>query len=140
MAIDSKIEIDDAALFRQRGFSTASTQDKREAAASALALSFVNLSGTVGSLVNGAGLAMATMDLIKEFNGSAANFLDVGGSASASQVAGGLHIIASDPNVRFCPRFLVLMDLGTGHFRKYFWRHHAMRYRCFWSDISLSAT
>ncbi|KGG52975.1 succinate-CoA ligase [Mitosporidium daphniae] len=100
MAIDSKIEIDDAALFRQRGFSTASTQDKREAAASALALSFVNLSGTVGSLVNGAGLAMATMDLIKEFNGSAANFLDVGGSASASQVAGGLHIIASDPNVR----------------------------------------
>ena len=100
MAIDAKIEIDDAALFRQRRFSTPSALDEREAEASRHSLSFVRLNGTIGSLVNGAGLAMATMDLIKEFDGSAANFLDVGGSASVSQIAGGLQIIASDPNVR----------------------------------------
>ncbi len=103
MALDSKMSFDDNALFRQK--SVESLRDLREEnetelEARAHGISYVKLDGTIGCIVNGAGLAMATMDAVKINGGEPANFLDVGGGASASQVATAFQLVTSDPNVR----------------------------------------
>ena len=77
-----------------------SEEDTSELEAKAVGLSYIKLDGTIGCLVNGAGLAMATMDTIKHVGGEPANFLDVGGGADADQVAAGFRIITRDPNVK----------------------------------------
>jgi succinyl-CoA synthetase beta subunit len=103
MALDAKMEIDDNSLFRHPEISAmhdSSQDDALEAAAAAHGLNYIHLDGTIGSMVNGAGLAMATMDLIKQAGLEPANFLDVGGGASAEMVENGFRIILSDPNVR----------------------------------------
>ena len=103
MALDAKIGLDDHAGHRHPYW--AELQDKSEEepselAAKALDLSYVKLDGNIGCMVNGAGLAMATMDIIKEFGGEPANFLDVGGAADKDRVTGAFKIIMSDPNVK----------------------------------------
>ncbi len=103
LAADSKVKIDDNALFRQKEYAAMrdlSEEDPAEVEASKYNLNFVKLSGNVGCMVNGAGLAMATMDIIKLSGGDPANFLDVGGSASAETVEAGFRIILKDPNVK----------------------------------------
>jgi len=103
MAVDAKINIDDNALFRQpkiEAMRDISQEDPRDVAASEHNLSFIGLDGDIGCLVNGAGLAMATMDMIKLHGGTPANFLDVGGGATEKQVTEALKIVAKDPNVR----------------------------------------
>ena len=102
-AIDAKMSIDDNELFRRPD--VAKMRDtEAEPAAEALArtagLSYVKLDGNVGCCVNGAGLAMATMDLVKYYGGSPANFLDIGGSSNPDKVVAALQIITSDPNVK----------------------------------------
>ena len=102
-AIDAKMNIDDSALFRHpdlaelrdEGEETAEEQKAREAG-----LSYVALDGNIGCLVNGAGLAMATMDTVKLYGGEPANFLDIGGGARADKVAAALSIILTDPKVK----------------------------------------
>ncbi len=103
MAVDSKVTLDANALFRHRDL--AEMRDLREenpieVEAGALGLNYVDLDGNVGCMVNGAGLAMATMDLIKEAGGEPANFLDVGGTADAARVEAAFKIILKDPNVK----------------------------------------
>ena len=103
MALDAKIGLDDHADHRHPYW--AELQDKSEEEpseleAKALDLSYVKLDGNIGCMVNGAGLAMATMDIIKEFGGEPANFLDVGGAADKDRVTGAFKIIMSDPNVK----------------------------------------
>ncbi len=103
MAVDAKVTIDDNALFRRKKY--AEMRDLREenpieVEAGALGLNYVDLDGNVGCMVNGAGLAMATMDLIKMSGGEPANFLDVGGTADAERVEAGFRIILKDPNVK----------------------------------------
>jgi len=103
MAVDSKVTIDDNALFRHKDL--AELRDIREenaieVEAKAAGLSYVDLDGNVGCMVNGAGLAMSTMDLIKQAGGEPANFLDVGGTADAERVEIGFRIILKDPNVK----------------------------------------
>jgi succinyl-CoA synthetase beta subunit len=103
IALDGKITIDDNALTRQREFMdlrdlSAETSDELEARK--FGLSFIRLSGNIGCLVNGAGLAMATMDNIKIFGGNPANFLDIGGGANAEKVGAALKIILKDPNIK----------------------------------------
>jgi len=103
LAADAKINIDDNALFRQpriEAMSDITQEDPRDVAASEFGLNFIGLDGDIGCLVNGAGLAMATMDQIKLHGGNPANFLDVGGGASEKQVTEALKIVAKDPNVR----------------------------------------
>jgi len=103
MALDAKMDIDSNALFRHPdivNMHDSSEEDELEAAAASHNLNYIRLDGTVGSMVNGAGLAMATMDLIKQAGVEPANFLDVGGGASAEMVENGFRIIMSDPNVR----------------------------------------
>lgn len=103
VALDAKMGIDDNALFRQRQISEMrdpSQEDEKEIEAQRHGLSYVALDGNIGCMVNGAGLAMATMDVIKHVGGSPANFLDVGGSATADRVAEALRIIVSDKNVK----------------------------------------
>ena len=103
MALDAKISLDDAAGYRHpqwRDLHDDSEEDPAELEAKKHDLSYVNLDGTIGCMVNGAGLAMATMDIIKEFGGSPANFLDVGGTADKERVAAAFKIIVSDPNVK----------------------------------------
>ncbi len=103
MALDAKMEIDSNSLFRHPDITAmhdSSEDDALEAAAAAHGLNYIRLGGTIGSMVNGAGLAMATMDLIKQAGVEPANFLDVGGGASAEMVENGFRIILSDPNVR----------------------------------------
>jgi succinyl-CoA synthetase beta subunit len=102
IALDAKMDFDDNALFRHENL--ALLQDDRqqtepELLAAHYDLSYVSLDGTIGCLVNGAGLAMATMDAIKEAGGEPANFLDVGGSATTISVANGLDILYHDPGV-----------------------------------------
>jgi succinyl-CoA synthetase beta subunit len=102
-AIDAKITIDDNALFRQKD--VAAMRDVHEEApleveASEHGLNYIKLDGNVGCMVNGAGLAMATMDIIKIAGGEPANFLDVGGGANAQTVEAGFRIILKDPNVK----------------------------------------
>ena len=101
--LDGKIGIDGNALFRQpkiKAMHDPSQDDAREAHAAKLELNYVALDGNVGCMVNGAGLAMATMDIIKLAGGEPANFLDVGGTANAETVKAGFNIILSDPNVK----------------------------------------
>jgi len=102
LAVDAKVDIDDNGLYRQADI--LSMRDLREENAAEVEagehnLNFVKLDGNVGCMVNGAGLAMATMDIIKLSGGEPANFLDVGGGASAETVEAGLRIILDDPNV-----------------------------------------
>jgi succinyl-CoA synthetase beta subunit len=103
LAVDGKMLLDDNALFRQ--FELAEMRDSdeetpEEQEARRHGLSYVKLDGQIGCMVNGAGLAMATMDITKLYGGEPANFLDIGGGAQADKVAAALRIILSDPNVR----------------------------------------
>jgi len=103
IALDAKIDIDSNSLFRHPDILAMhdnSEEDALEAAAASHGLNYIRLNGTIGSMVNGAGLAMATMDLIKQAGVEPANFLDVGGGASAEMVENGFRIILSDSNVR----------------------------------------
>merc|ERR1712137_1272899 len=103
MCLDAKINFDDNAEYRQQDIFKMrdfSQEDVREVRAAAHNLNFIGLDGTIGCLVNGAGLAMATMDIIKLEGGAPANFLDVGGGATDKQVTEALKIIASDPKVK----------------------------------------
>ncbi len=103
IALDAKINIDDNALFRHKDileYRDLDEEDPLEVEASKFNLNYINLDGNVGNMVNGAGLAMATMDLIKLAGAEPANFLDVGGGASAEMVENGFRIILSDPNVK----------------------------------------
>lgn len=102
-AVDAKINIDDNALYRHPELAEMRDKDEEnpaEVEASENNLNFVKLDGNVGCMVNGAGLAMATMDIIKLSGGDPANFLDVGGGANAKTVAAGFRIILRDPNVK----------------------------------------
>lgn len=105
LAADAKIGFDDNAAFRQQevfdeGEKNVDQVDPREVAAAEFDLNYVGLDGNIGCMVNGAGLAMATMDIIQLNGGSPANFLDVGGSASEQQVREAFKIITSDPSVK----------------------------------------
>ena len=103
LAVDAKVNIDDNALFRQKNIESLrdlSEEDPSEIEANKFNLSYVKLEGNVGCMVNGAGLAMATMDIIKLSGGDPANFLDVGGTASAETVEAGFRIILKDSNVK----------------------------------------
>jgi len=102
IAVDAKVNIDDNALFRHKDYEEmrdVAEENPEEYEASQYDLNFVKLDGNVGCMVNGAGLAMATMDIIKLSGGNPANFLDVGGGANAKTVEAGLRIILKDPNV-----------------------------------------
>ena len=103
LALDAKINFDDNALFRHPEYEALrdlDEEDPKEIEAKKHGLSYISLDGTIGCLVNGAGLAMATMDIIKLAGGEPANFLDVGGGASAEQVTQAFKIILADPKVR----------------------------------------
>ena len=103
IALDAKMNLDSNGLFRPRELlelRDKSEEDPAELLASQYNLNYINLDGNVGCMVNGAGLAMATMDIIKLTGGEPANFLDVGGVANAETVANGFKIILSDPNVK----------------------------------------
>ncbi len=103
IALDAKIQVDDNALFRQKALEElhdASQDDPKEHKAHEFGLSYVALDGNIGCMVNGAGLAMATMDLIKLHGGAPANFLDVGGGTTADKVAEAFKLILSDRNVK----------------------------------------
>jgi len=102
IALDAKVGFDDNALFRHPdivALRDLNEEDAKEIEASKFSLSYIALDGNIACLVNGAGLAMATMDIIKHFGGDPANFLDVGGGATAEQVTAAFKIILSDPNV-----------------------------------------
>ena len=102
-ALDAKINLDDNALFRHKDLKELrdiSEEDPLEVEASKYGLNYIKLDGNVGCMVNGAGLAMSTMDIIKYAGGSPANFLDVGGGANAEQVTHAFEILLSDKNVR----------------------------------------
>ena len=103
LGVDGKMSIDDNALFRHLDLDEmrdVDEEDPYEAEARRFGLSYVKLDGEIGCMVNGAGLAMATMDIIQHYGGSPANFLDVGGGAQADKVAAALRIILSDKNVK----------------------------------------
>ena len=103
VAIDAKLNLDDNALYRHKDLAALRDlheEDPLEVEAHASNLNYVKLDGNVGCMVNGAGLAMATMDIIKLAGGNPANFLDVGGTASAQTVEAGFRIILKDPNVK----------------------------------------
>jgi len=102
-ALDAKINLDDNALYRHKDLlelRDLNEEDPLEVDASRFGLNYIKLDGTVGCMVNGAGLAMATMDIIKYAGGSPANFLDVGGGASADQIKNAFRILLSDHSVR----------------------------------------
>jgi succinyl-CoA synthetase beta subunit len=103
MALDGKIEVDANALYRHPDLAKLhdpEEEDPLEAEAAKHNLNYINLDGNIGNMVNGAGLAMATMDLIKQAGAEPANFLDVGGGASAEMIENGFRIILSDPKVK----------------------------------------
>jgi succinyl-CoA synthetase beta subunit len=103
LAVDAKVNIDDNALYRHKDIAELrdlSEEDPLEVEAGKSGLNYVKLDGNVGCMVNGAGLAMATMDIIKLSGGEPANFLDVGGGANAQTVEAGFRIILKDPNVK----------------------------------------
>jgi len=103
MAADAKVNIDDNALYRHDNYAAMrdlNEEDPTEVEAGKYNLNFIKLDGNVGCMVNGAGLAMATMDIIKHSGGEPANFLDVGGTANAQTVEAGFRIILKDPNVK----------------------------------------
>ena len=101
-ALDGKINIDDNALYRQAiaAWRDPTQEDEKERRAQAFDLNYVTLDGNIACMVNGAGLAMATMDVVKLYGGAPANFLDVGGGTTAERVAEAFKIITSDPNVK----------------------------------------
>jgi succinyl-CoA synthetase beta subunit len=102
-ALDAKINFDDNALFRHKDFAEfrdTNEEDPLEVEASKYGLNYIKLDGTVGCMVNGAGLAMATMDIIKHAGGSPANFLDVGGGANQEQIKNAFRILLSDKSVK----------------------------------------
>ena len=102
LALDAKFGFDDNALYRHpdiMAYRDTDEEDPREVAASESDLNYIGLDGNIACLVNGAGLAMATMDIIKYAGGEPANFLDVGGGATKEQVVAAFKIITSDPNV-----------------------------------------
>jgi malate-CoA ligase subunit beta len=103
VALDAKMSFDDNALFRRPHIAELrdkSQEDPRETYASDRGLAYVGLDGDIGCVVNGAGLAMATMDLVKYYGGEPANFLDIGGSSNPEKVVNALRIITADPNVK----------------------------------------
>jgi succinyl-CoA synthetase beta subunit len=103
MALDAKMSFDENALFRQKdivAMRDETEEDATELEAKNWELSYVSMDGNIGCMVNGAGLAMATMDIIKLYGGEPANFLDVGGGATAERVTAAFKIILSDPNVK----------------------------------------
>ncbi len=103
LAVDAKVNLDDNALYRHHDLAELrdiNEEDPLEVEAGKLGLSYIKLDGNVGCMVNGAGLAMATMDIIKLSGGQPANFLDVGGGANAKTVEAGFRIILKDPNVQ----------------------------------------
>jgi succinyl-CoA synthetase beta subunit len=103
MALDAKMNFDDSALFRHKdilAMRDLNEEDPREVEASKFSLNYIGLDGTIACMVNGAGLAMATMDIIKYYGGSPANFLDVGGGASTEQVTEAFKILCADKNVK----------------------------------------
>ena len=112
MALDAKINVDDSALYRHpdiQALRDISQEDAREAAAAEHDLNYISLDGNIGCMVNGAGLAMATMDLVKLEGGEPANFLDVGGGTTAERVTEAFKLILSDPKVR-----VVLVNIFGG--------------------------
>ena len=103
VALDGKMLIDDNALFRHQDLNDMRDTDEEapsEIEARKYGLTFIKLDGNIGCMVNGAGLAMASMDILKLFGGDPANFLDIGGGASAEKVAAAMRIILADPNVK----------------------------------------
>jgi succinyl-CoA synthetase beta subunit len=103
LVLDAKVQVDDNALYRQKELEAlrdSAQDDPKEVRAREHDLNYVALEGNIGCMVNGAGLAMATMDLIKLHGGRPANFLDVGGGATAERVTEAFKIILSDPNVK----------------------------------------
>ena len=103
MALDAKLNFDTNALYRQKDileYRDLEEEDPKEIEASKYDLSYISLDGNIGCMVNGAGLAMATMDIVKHYGGDPANFLDVGGGATAEKVTEAFKIILSDPNVK----------------------------------------
>ena len=103
LALDAKVNLDDNALYRHHDLAAMEDPDEKdplELEAPKHNLNYIRLTGNIGAMVNGAGLAMATMDLIKFAGAEPANFLDVGGGASADMVANGFRIILADPNVK----------------------------------------
>lgn len=101
-ALDCKCRFDDSAVFRQKelfALKDMTQMDPKEVEAEKHDLNYIALDGNIGCMVNGAGLAMATMDLIKLYGGMPANFLDVGGTATIETVTEGFKILASDPKV-----------------------------------------
>jgi succinyl-CoA synthetase beta subunit len=103
LALDAKMVLDDNAMFRQKWaeeMRDPAEEEESERQAREAGISFVKLDGNIGCMVNGAGLAMATMDTIKEYGGTPANFLDIGGGAREDKVEAALRIILSDPNVK----------------------------------------
>jgi succinyl-CoA synthetase beta subunit len=103
MALDAKLNFDSNALYRQKDvleYRDLEEEDPKEIEASKYDLSYIALDGNIGCMVNGAGLAMATMDIVKHYGGEPANFLDVGGGATAEKVTEAFKIILSDPNVK----------------------------------------
>lgn len=115
VALDAKMNFDDSALKRHpdiAAFRDREEGDPLERAAAEKGLTYVRLGGSIGTLVNGAGLAMATMDAIKQAGAEPANFLDAGGGASEETVAAGFSIMLSDPHVRG-----ILINIFGGHLR-----------------------
>jgi succinyl-CoA synthetase beta subunit len=103
MAIDGKMNFDDNALYRQPellSMREVTVEEQKEIDANERGLSYIKLDGTIGCMVNGAGLAMATMDMIKLYGGEPANFLDIGGSSSPQKVIDAMNILLSDKNVK----------------------------------------
>jgi succinyl-CoA synthetase beta subunit len=103
MALDAKMNFDDNALFRHKDIldmRDLAEENPLEVEASKFNLNYIKLDGTIACMVNGAGLAMATMDIIKLYGGEPANFLDVGGGASQEAVKNAFRILVSDPSVR----------------------------------------
>ena len=118
LALDAKVSFDDNSLFRHPeivALRDLNEEDPKETEASKHALNYIALDGDIACLVNGAGLAMSTMDIIKHFGGSPANFLDVGGGATKSQVVAAFKIILGDPNVKgiFVNIFGGIMDCNV---------------------------
>ena len=118
IALDAKFSLDDNALFRQPkicSFYDASQYPPNEVLAKEQDLAYIGLEGEIGCLVNGAGLAMATMDIIQYYGGKPANFLDVGGSATKEEIAHGFTIILQDPHVKaiFVNIFGGIMNCGV---------------------------
>jgi succinyl-CoA synthetase beta subunit len=103
VCLDAKVTLDDSALYRHpelEGYRDPDEEDPADAEAREAGISFIHLDGTIGCMVNGAGLAMTTMDLVKRAGGEPANFLDIGGGAKSDKVAAAMRLILADPKVR----------------------------------------